>query len=37
MEQSRKSGSLFNSESEDKESFSSESQEKTKIVKKKYR
>ena len=34
MEQSRKSGSLFNSESEDKESFSSESQEKTKIVKK---
>ena len=30
MEQSRKSGSLFNSESEDKESFSSETPEKIK-------
>ena len=33
MEQSKKSGSLFNSESEDKESFSSESQEQQKQAK----
>ena len=33
MEQSKKSGSLFNSESEDKESFSSDSQEQQKAAK----